>query len=155
MIPVYQKEVDDCFRAAVASVLRINLDDIPPFNKEETEGFYDENGKPLKYGGVEGFQKYINRMNKDFLPKYNCNILRIQFQQGKPNGMAIADAIVKTGKMKGFRHALVCYDGKIIHDPLKNAGRIYEFDNSYFIFTILDPSLSVQYTEMIKRMKIK
>lgn len=141
MIPIKQKTRDDCFRACVASLLELALDDIPDFTEEEKKGWYDEEGN-MTHGEPQQFLDYVNRLNSDFLSMFNLNILPARFNTVYefPRGYSIKSGTVTSeGPAKGFDHAMVAFNGDVIHDPSPTPNREYRYDNTYYVFIILDP----------------
>lgn len=143
MIPIKQKTRDDCFRACVASLLELALDDIPDFTEEEKEGWYDEDGNMVNNPeSAQQFFQYLNRINSDFLSMFNLNILPMKFntEQEFPRGYSIKSGmVISEGPAKGFYHAMVAFNSDVIHDPSPTPNREYEYDNVYYVFIILDP----------------
>lgn len=144
MLPITQQKKDDCFQAAIASILELDLKDIPAYNEEETKFWYDDAGKSIIVPGDRGFDKYLERLNIEYLSLINLNILYVTFPDNTyfVPGFAIGNVIVSSeDEFKGLYHAVIMHDGKIIFDPsTKRDTRKYENTGSYFIFYCLDPS---------------
>lgn len=143
MKPIFQTTIDDCFQAAIASILELRLDEIPAYNEEESKDFYDEKGNPISQPANDGFNLYLSRLNDTFLFERNLSLITIVYREDYcPKGYAILAATVTSeGTNKDMKHALVTLDGAVIHDPSQKQQE-YVTDNFYFVFQSLNPALS-------------
>jgi hypothetical protein len=109
MIPVYQnnnsKEEGDCMAACIASLLEIELDDVPNFaeiyNKEK---------------GADWYIEYVN-----FLSKYDLYPLTFNYdlyQWGHFHGGYVILS-VDSPNIENVQHAVIGQNGKVVHDPRK------------------------------------
>lgn len=121
MIPVYQTHFRDqgnCFEAALASILEINLEDVPDFGSDEQWLFrLADFLEPLDMFYIE-----IEPVNLE-----EETILKPMF-----NKMSIYHFINGTSP-RGGPHACVGRNGFIIHDPHEDGGGLVEIKSWGFI----------------------
>jgi len=89
----------NCFQAAVASILELDLDEVPDFcNAYSNKDWWDEFVKWLNKRGITADVIEINsRQLKDQIYR-NCYLL-------------------VAGKVEGVWHQVVYRNGKMVHDP--------------------------------------
>lgn len=103
----------DCLRAAVASVLGADLDDVPHFVQyvEHPAG----TDSHLWYWALVGFCA--------------AHGWEVSYTTEQPEGWALADGMSPRGHM----HVVVAYDGKVIHDPHPSGAGLVSTDG-WFTF---------------------
>lgn len=105
MIPVTQTKLHDpdngvngnCWRAAIASILEIGIDDIPHLEDAE-------------YGWVD-FHEFL--LTQGMVPK---------FSDDPPEGYVLAVGL----SPRGVSHCVVAKDGEFVHDPHPAGGFVLE-----------------------------
>lgn len=117
MKPVFQTKLHDppesvgnCFRACFASLLEVDIDDIPPF--ETLPGFDD--------GSSSEWSEVLN----DYISSLGLRIIRIVVEEGYiPAGYSIL-----TGKsdLGDFGHCVIALDGKQVFDPARKDKKLTE-----------------------------
>jgi hypothetical protein len=116
--PVYQTKFGagegNCLQAALASVLELDLEDVPNF-AEYGNRFWPEVWK--------------------WLAERNIVMLSIN---NNPLGYHLMT--VKSPRIEGLNHALVCLDGKPIHDPHPEGNCQHNGVVSYDVLYPLDPA---------------
>jgi len=118
MVPVTQTRVGypegNCFMAAIASVLEVSLDDLPDLFDECCEWHEDGRWDHGDWWGVT--RGAVRSLGWDIV------YIPTKDHKGVPPGYSIAggpsprkDVVNGDGKNAG--HAVVCLDGRMIHDP--------------------------------------
>jgi hypothetical protein len=121
MIPVEQRYLKppegDCFAACMASILELPLDGMPNFK------------------GSDWFYKW-----QEWLKPMNLTLLMINYnQEGQaPYGYSILGAQSPRGD---FLHAVVCFDGEIVHDPHPQREQGVGERVDWTVFLVRDPSV--------------
>jgi len=108
LIPVHQTRFGDktgnCFQAAVATLLSLNLDDVPDFCQAGDDKWFDD------------FQEWLSRRGMC------ATIVQCEsddeFRMIAPNGACLVGGT----SPRGFDHAAVYLDGKLFHDPHPEGG---------------------------------
>lgn len=125
MIPVYQTKFlsegnrGNCFSAAVASILEIPLEDVPPF--EEQKGDW-----------TEDFFNFSLRHNLKFVIVYEEeDIAEYVDEKDLPNFYYIA--VGASPRNISTQHAVVYKQGKLVHDPHFSGDGILTDDRYYLI----------------------
>jgi hypothetical protein len=130
MIPVFQtvkhnppESYGNCYRACVASILEVGIDDIPPF---ETMAGFNDAGE----SGDEWWQVYTGWLSERGL-----------FESRHPveNGLVPKGYSILTGRSPRFPntgHCVVALDGEIVHDP---AGRGTQPIREFWDFGVFIP----------------
>jgi hypothetical protein len=92
----------DCLRAAVATVLNLDPDDVPHFVQyvEHPEG----TDSHLWWWALVGF--------------CCAHGWRVDYAGEAPSGWSLADGV----SARGHQHVVVAYDGEIVHDPHPEGG---------------------------------
>ena len=123
MKPVYQTKFGypegNCHAAALASVLELDIDDIPEFGTDD--GWYER--FMLYMTSVHALQPMTidaETIHPDMIPRGFCLI-----GGRSPRG--------------DFGHSLVGFMGKPIHDPHPDGNCELESVESYTVFAVLDP----------------
>lgn len=131
MIPVKVTKKDSCFMACVASILEVDIDDIPYFNEDELYE-NDEKINALR------FSNYINRLNQTYLHDKNLHIYAVSFIDGMqiPKGYSIRLCQEKDRKVG---HAIVTLNGFYCHNPANRREDEYNYLDTFFIFSCLNP----------------
>lgn len=103
MLPIYQDAKDDCLMACVASIIECSLQDLPVLGDQHRDGsWYEVVQSSLR---EKGFELVYTDNYPAFLP-YGYHIGAGPSPRGCTGG-----------------HAVVCLDGRIVHDPHEsNAG---------------------------------
>lgn len=108
MTPVYAKSGKDCFRACLASVMEKEYEEIP---------FVDPDLPMDEFW--EAYRKIVNEFEFEFViidrssvTEYRLRVFSI--------GIGVTE--------NGGDHAVVCYDGKVVHDPSSNGTMTVEQD---------------------------
>lgn len=84
---------DNCLAACVATVLEVPLDEVPEFENMGNEQF----------GELVTFASQLGR--------------RLTYHPGKVPPMGYSIGTVTSPRFPTERHAVVCLDGKVVHDP--------------------------------------
>ena len=94
----------NCFQAAVATLLSLNLDDVPDFCQAGDDKWFDD------------FQEWLSRRGMC------ATIVQCEsddeFRMIAPNGACLVGGT----SPRGFDHAVVYLDGKLFHDPHPDGG---------------------------------
>jgi hypothetical protein len=116
MTPVLQTRADNCFAAAVASLLDLRLSDVPDFN------------------GMDIDPPFLA-----WLGEFGLTAIHIQLEPGDTiTGLCLGSYRPKKSELPaGIRHACVCKDGKVVWDPIgEDPGDVEMFD-----YTIIYPKV--------------
>lgn len=131
MIPVFQTiegpELGNCYAACIASIFEIPIDKIP--NPNPNLDFYRDIYGP-------------------FLEKYNLCLAHFKNPEGSeffPAGYQIAG--VKSPRFD-CDHAVVVYNGKIVHDPHPSKDSLTAKIIDWDIFYLIDPSKPMNIHEL-------
>lgn len=116
MIKVYQEHPDDCLRAAICSILELSLDEVPSFKDHEKidgpiQWVYDNLGYVMVLTTLPGDAKYSWWLfeNKEIYHIRSMNV-----------------------KHSPHSHAVVCLNGKIVHDPSPKDVQYTTYRHDYF-----------------------
>jgi len=120
MKPVYQTKFGqgngNCFQAAVASILELELDDVPDFcNLYSDDEWFNE------------FQKWLNK-------HFNAWCLAVNYKSIKnlpeyhPPGY-----VIMVGDSVRVHHAVVYKGKELVHDPCKGGGGLVKIDDMFMI----------------------
>lgn len=114
MIPIKQTQLHDppnsignCFRAAVASILEVGIDDIPPFEQAMFEG------------GSDWYQQFVSWLYDQGYGLVTWHVTHpdhCDIYVGPPPGIYV----LTTGpspRNVGVGHCVVYRDGEMVHDP--------------------------------------
>ncbi|MBY0548701.1 MAG: hypothetical protein K2W95_15635 [Candidatus Obscuribacterales bacterium] len=113
----------NCYRACIASILEIDIDDIPPF---ETMGGFNDGGE----SGDEWWRVYT-----EWLAARGLLESRHPVEQGRvPKGYSILGG--RSPRFPETGHCVVAKDGEIVHDP---AGVGLEQIREFWDFGVLIP----------------
>lgn len=115
MIPVYQREPGDCFRACIASMFELRLLDVPSFH----EGI--PNGKLLPPDRVAAMDAWLADRGFTYLefgfPMPVDQIL------ARMNSYNPGCTYLLTGRTReGVTHTVIAKGGSVIHDPGSSPG---------------------------------
>lgn len=127
MKPIFQTIFDfkhgDCMRACVASIFELSLEEVPNFNDPDSS-YYAKNLE--KWGSERGITAVnITLTNDDLDVIKNCWVIAV--------GKSPRD------KNEEDRHAVVWYNGKVVHDPHPRGIGIKGKPEVYTIFILKDP----------------
>ncbi len=132
MIPVNQTITNfrngNCIQACVASIFELELNEVPNF---------------MEYG-IDRFDMIIIEFCNRF-GLYPMDLEIKDNEKGKNilKGLySIGIGLSPRGNLEDQHHGVVCYEGKIIHDPFENMVGLY--NNKILIHTLFivkDPSL--------------
>jgi len=122
-------ETGNCGEACLASILEIELSDIPPFHNPDdpSDGHY-----------------YCRKL-RNFLNQFGLSYIDVEMQDGHDptdffkDCWIIAGGPSPRGTEEWHRHAVVWRNGKIVHDPHPSNNGLEKID-LYGIFIIKDPS---------------
>lgn len=127
MKPIFQTDTSfktgNCGEACVASILEIELSDIPMLHNPEDP---------------QDGETYCRNL-REFLNKFGLSFIDISFNEGHDSKDFLKDCwVVASGKSpRGtephHKHAVVWRNGKIVHDPHPDGGGIDEIE-TYGIF---------------------
>lgn len=127
MKPVFQKKLDDCFAACVASILEIDIETIPALQPEDYDNWHP----------------YLNRVADFLVDNFSFGLCGWQgYPATPPQGYAIKTCRVDRGG-ESLHHAMVACDGTVVHDPCAEAP-ISDRDNpaiNYIVFYAIQPSM--------------
>lgn len=112
----------DCFRACIASLLELPIEEVPNFGQEE--------GEPAG----EWFQKWQRWLAPRQLILYTWDIEKGGFT---PPGYALLGADSPRGD---WLHSVVCLDGQIVWDPHPGRADGVGKWRDWTVFGILDPA---------------
>lgn len=123
MIPIYQTIIDkgkgNCLSAAIASILEIQLDDVPHFRILEDDWF-------------SHFFDFLIKYDCEFRgTKYGTDVL--SYEKG------IDGFYIVNGRSRFYvqdpeiKHSVVFYKGKLVHDPNPANKGLYTIENCYMI----------------------
>jgi len=126
MSKVYQKGKNDCMRAAIASILNLKLKQVPKFHKKKN--FWKSIKKFLESKGL-----YI----KSIWVEKICAIRG--YLSNSPRGYHLT--IIQNVNNPNFAHAIVCRNGKIVHDPAdkREIHKYYSYIARHIILVQLNP----------------
>lgn len=127
MIPVFQRKLDDCFAACVASILEIDIETIPALQPEDYENWHG----------------YLGRVGEFLADNFGLGLCGWQGAPALPPfGYAVKlSEVERCGKMD--HHAMVSCNGNVVHDPCAIAP-LSDRDNpaiNYIVFYALQPSM--------------
>lgn len=127
MKPVYQtvfgKPNGNCFQACVASILEMDLDDVPHVCKgDNPEWMYDLNKWLLQFG---------------------LGALTVAFQDEAPIKHGYCCACGPCGP-EGLKHSIVLKDFKLAHNPHEGWGDLEGEPEDYTFFIVLEPEKYLQ-----------
>jgi len=119
MIPANQSEIaGNCFAACVASILEVQIDQVPDCRPQARKLWYD-------------------RLN-DWLRGFD---LQLCFGEVPPCAEAF---VIATGPgPRGCRHAVVWRNGKMVHDPHPSRAGLERMEE-YWFFVAIDPRIKGQ-----------
>lgn len=123
MIPVFQTKFENdgnCYAACLASILELCLEDIPDF--------------PNIYSEDEWFEKCRQWCRA----RTGMDILKITFPNNN-HGFFMPGYCIGVGKVEGFYHAVICRNGKVVHDPFPGEPNMKTIEYAH-IFVVLDPA---------------
>lgn len=125
MTKVYQQHPDDCLRAAICSILDLELEDIPSFkNFEKIDG-------PIQWVYENlGYVMVIATLPEGHLDSWWL------FE-----GKAVYHIRSMNVKHSSHSHAVVCCNGKIVHDPCPNEVEYTGYNHDYFFSNPLNRGL--------------
>lgn len=115
----------DCYRACICSILEKELEDIPNFQKDGNEKFAENLDKWISDSGFRLLE--IVNSDSDYLKKAikDCYVIA--------SGTSPRD--------KNKLHAVVWYNGEVVHDPHPdNTGLIGE-PNTLTVFLLPNPAV--------------
>lgn len=128
----------DCHRTAIACILDLELDDVPHFLYDNCDG------------------NEFDRREREFLSKRGLIMINIPFagtldevlQSIKHNSPGAV--FLLAGKSpRGTCHSVVCFDGKIIHDPHPDGGGVVAPCSDYWWAQFLSPVIKVNHEKFI------
>lgn len=117
---IFNAERGDCFAACLASILELELDEVPNFHGEN----------------------WLFRYNR-WLKPFNLVLYDVTFPKGTnqhPVGYSILAGT--SPRYAPALHAVVCLDGTIVHDPHPNGEPVLD-RKCYTIIALRDPALGV------------
>lgn len=123
-------DVGDCFPACVASLLNAPIGDVPHFTAQRNLAEYLA-GIELPYHDVQLAREWLRTMDLDLgatrasgIAGWDCHYI----------------ATVESQRFVGKYHAVICYQGEIVHDPA-GTGRDYTVveDLAYVLVRPYDP----------------
>ncbi len=127
MIPVFQRKLDDCFAACVASILEIDLESIPALQEDD----YDD------------WHPYLGRVGDVLVNEFGFGMCGWGGDLALPPvGYAIKlTDVERLGKMES--HAMVSYNGDVVHDPCAVAPYSDRHNpaTGYIVFYAVQPSM--------------
>lgn len=125
MKPVFQTVFDfehgDCMRACVASIFELSIEEVPNFNEPDSSHF------------EENLEEWCNTQEIKAI-SITCddeNLLK--------DCWVIAIGQSPRSKNKEYKHAIVWYNKKMVHDPYPNGIGIIGKPEAYNIFIIKNP----------------
>jgi len=120
------EEKGNCFQAAVASVLEMNLDEVPNIQ----DYGQDKNGDWL-----DKFRRWLSG--------YGLGIICLEVPENSNNmsqGYHLIE--VESTILEGEHHVVVGLNGNIVHDPNDRAKAVGK-QIYHYIFTLLNPAMNV------------
>jgi len=132
MIPVDQtifgSSHGNCMQACIASILEVEINSLPNFMEDGPDNFENK------------FNKWIDDQ------PFCCIEIIISDVNLVPHTYMIATG--ESPRNKDINHAVVYYNGKMVHDPHPDKTGIVGKPKSYTIFVIKDPSKFIKYKEI-------
>ena len=125
MKPAYQTIISrtrgDCLRACVASILELHISKVPNF--KDFKNTRELLQKWLKKRNLYFIELTPSPENIKFFPAYHLIIYR-------------------SDKIRHMRHAVVGYQGKVVHNP-QIKGKVPKVmkEMTYGIFVVIDPTI--------------
>ena len=117
---VFQPTPTSCCPACIASIFEIPIEDIPEL--PDNELWTDELNKWLKHKGLYTFSiRFSNREAREFLKGYSLGG-------------------IESSRLPGEMHCVVCYDGRIVWDPIEGEKGGTEYPDRWEIFIAIDPN---------------
>lgn len=111
-------------QACIASILEVTIDQIPEFMKD-------------------GFDAYEDNLSK-WLKDMPFTLLEIRFigEEGKINYIENGFTIItgESPRDSNYNHAVVCWNGEIVHDPHPSRDGIVGNIKSHTVFVLKDPA---------------
>lgn len=134
MIPITQTKFGypegNCFASCIASIFELPLDVFPPHPtadvNPETNVWYEFWSKWLRQHNVSYLSVPTGGENWEWKP------------QGFVIGAGISPRTDETGYQ--FHHAVVCLDGRVVHDPHPSRAGLRGYPEYWDIFYPIDPS---------------
>lgn len=120
---IYQRGVDDCVAACLASIFEIRLGDIPPI---KPDSWWGDMLPWLNGRGVTAINITL---------ALNDPAVREQLA-AFPGGFCIG--CVESTRFPGSNHAVVCHDWRIVWDPYEGTKPGTDFANEYTVLYPLD-----------------
>lgn len=106
MQKVYNSQRGDCFSACVASILELQLDDVPNFHDFDDKDFSDALDEWFNDRGMVYLEFDLTIGDAtEFISQLD---------------MVYTIGTIRSPRARAIRHAVVCKGGKIIHDPHPN-----------------------------------
>jgi len=121
-------ETGNCFQACLATLLNLDIEKIPHFAK-----LYDDGN-------------WFGEVNK-WLCQYGLNLMCFHYEKDA-SYLKGCYHLLSGQSSRGLTHAVVGYEGKIIHDPHPDRGGLQTIEHSE-VFVKLNPRTSVHEKEMI------
>ena len=106
----------NCLSAAVASILEMSIEDIPDFREGAGLWFFR-------------WQEWLQKRGQRFV---------IYDKFTPPRGYSIGEVMSPT--MEGEKHSVVCFDGKVVYDPLPPHDRVYDLITEFWA---IEPSTAL------------
>ena len=119
----------DCMRACVASIFEMTIDEVPNFMENGPKAYADNLAAWCQAAGLK--------------------FLDILIEHKELMEYILSDHIIATGaspRNPEYNHAVICKDGKVVHDPHPDKTGIIGPPQYYTVFLIKDPA---KYKEMI------
>ena len=123
-------ETGNCGEACIASILEIELSEIPGFHSDDPQD-------------GAAYCKHI----REFVSRYGLSYVDISFQDGcdpmdfLKDCWTIASGPSPRGTKEWHRHAVVWRNGEIVHDPHPAGGGLKEIE-MYGLFILKNPELA-------------
>jgi hypothetical protein len=138
MKPVNQTILDfehgNCMQACVASILELPLEDVPNFMQDGPDQFNFHLDKFCLSLNLTTLDVVLENNNLDLIE--NCYV--------------IATGKSPRGTEAKHRHAVVWFNGEIIHDPHPSRSGLVGDPESYTLFVLHNPALFVQKDSLYK-----
>jgi hypothetical protein len=137
MIPVYQtkfgspqarpEEQGNCYAACVASIFELTLEDVPDESPARIVAFYKAWDAWFAERGLAPY--YIKaKLHTERVPGWSIGTVR--------------------SNMGAWNHAVVCLDGRVVHDPNPNFGPdTYKAPMGYEAFVVINPAEVVRWSK--------